>query len=164
LKKRTKIITDPGGLVMAELKLVSLQDVFSDAQVKKLSRKLKEFGADLPEESPDAVGMEEAISDDQLADFFDRLEAHEIACDIYLPLEFEGRTDMGDGLTVGSAYTLLEALEELREELDLDAEEHDEDEDLDYDQAEEQLEYAWQVFAKIANAAVEQRLSLHVVS
>ena len=86
------------------------------------------------------------------------------ACDVYLPVEFEGRTDVGDGMIVGSTYTLVEALEELREELDIENDDHDEDDELDYELMEEQLEYAWNAFSKAASASLEQQLPLHVIS
>ena len=88
---------------------------------------------------------------------------------IYLPVEFEGRFDIGEQ-SVGSAFTLLEALEELREELDVDAEDDEEDEEDGFgeesslEMVEQQLNYAWHAFAKAATACANRRLPLHIIS
>jgi hypothetical protein len=150
---------------MAELRLMPLDEVLSEKQLHTLEKQLKEHGIkDLPLGEDVEVELDEALSEDQLTDFMDRLEAHDLACDLYLPVEFEGRIKLGDQ-GVGSAYALLDALEEIREELGLEEEEEEEEEEeLDLDFMEEQLHYSWRTFLKAANTCVEKRVPLHIVS
>ncbi|PIE17362.1 MAG: hypothetical protein CSA65_09145 [Proteobacteria bacterium] len=148
---------------MPELKLIPLADVLSDDEINALSAQLAEVGAELPEEDDDYDELEDALGDDQLTDFLDKLDAHEIACDTYLPAEFEGQLTVADR-TFGSAHMLVEALEEIREELDIDAEDPLDDEDeLDLSAIEEQLSHAWNVFARGANACIARSIPLLVI-
>jgi hypothetical protein len=112
------------------------------------------------------VEFDEALTDEQLTDFMDRLDAHDLACDFYLPVEFEGRVELGEH-GVGSAYSLLDALEEIREELGIEedgAEDEEEEEELDLDVIEEQLRYVWRTFLKAASTCVEKQVPLQIVS
>ena len=69
-----------------------------------------------------------------MTEFLDRLEAHDIAADIYLPVEFEGRLPVGD-FRVASAQTLVDVLEEMKEELAVEEdEEYEDDEDEEEDE------------------------------
>lgn len=148
---------------MPELKLIPLTDVMSDADISALTAQLAEVGAELPEEDDDFDELEDALGEDQLTDFLDKLDAHEIACDAYLPVEFEGKLTIGDR-TFGSAHMLVEALEEIREELDIDEEDQPvEDDELDLSAIEEQLSHAWNVFARGANACIARSLPLLVI-
>jgi len=148
---------------MAELRLFSLAEALGADQIDKLQGKLSELGVgDLPD-GDDALDLDDVLSDDQLTDFMDRLEAHEIACDVYLPAEFEGRIVVGDQ-TFGSAQALAEALEELREELDIDGEDGEADEDMELEVIEEQLGYAWRVFTRAASACLDRQMPLHVIA
>ena len=153
---------------MAELRLLPLDDVFGSTEIGKLLTRLAEFGIHELPDGDDVIDLDDTLSDEQLTDFLDRLEAHDVACDIYLPVEFEGNVDVGDQ-SVGSAYTLAEALEELREELDIDAEELEEDVDPDEDGSniemmDQQLSAAWHAFARAANACVSRQVPLHVIT
>jgi hypothetical protein len=154
---------------MPELRLIPLEETLTKVQLSALERQLKESGVDQVPLGQDAdVDLEEALTEEQLTDFMDRLDARDLACDLYLPVEFDGRIDVGD-TGVGSAYTLLEVLEELREELDID-EEEDEDEDeeeeeIDLDDAiEEQLRATWRTFLRAANTCIEKQVPLHVLT
>lgn len=150
---------------MPELRLLPIEDVFSKAQIKTLEKELKELGAEgLAEGDETDDDFEDALTEDQLTDFADRLEAHDLACDVYLPVEFEGRVEVGD-YGVGSAHALLEVLEEMREELDIDEElDEEEEEELDLEVIQEQLRFSWRVFLRAANACVEKQLPLHIIS
>jgi hypothetical protein len=149
---------------MAELRLLPLDETLSTAQMSTLSKELHEFGIDGIPESDDDSDLEEVLGDDQLTDFMDRLEAHDQACDVYLPVEFEGAVEVG-GQSFGSAYGLLDALEELRDELDIDDEgSNDEDDDLDMEVIEEQMRFAWRVFFRAASTCVDRQVPLHVIS
>ena len=90
------------------------------------------------------------LSEEALTEFLDRLDAHDIGAEIYLPVEFEGR---GRRRRVSRRVfaALLDVLEEMREELDVDAEEEDEDEEDEEEDADEdegtvieaQLRHIW---------------------
>lgn len=147
---------------MPELKLLPLSETLGADQISELSRKLTNLGADSAEDGDDAFDLDESINEDQLTDFMDRLEAHDVAADIYLPVEFEGRVSVGDQ-TFGSAQALAEALEELREELDIDGDDDNDDEEIDLEMIEEQLSHCWRIFTRAVNASIEKQIPLHII-
>lgn len=148
---------------MPELRLIPLQETMAADDLAILVQKLEELASETLPEADDSHDLDDVLSEDQLTDFMDRLEAHDIACDVYLPMEFEGRLEVGDR-NIGSGHTLLEALEEIRDELDIDQESDSEvDEELDLEVIEEQLSYAWHLFARGANACVARQIPLHVL-
>ena len=100
---------------MPELRLCPISETLDEPQLERLNVFLKEVDAGALPPEQDELDVEESLSDTQLDDFMDKLEAHEIACALYVPVEFEGRTDLGDGQTVGSTHALINALDELRE-------------------------------------------------
>ena len=149
---------------MPELKLVPLENLLSKQDREKLMQELQELNVlELPAEEDDGEEIEEILEDEQYADFLDRLDALDIAATVYLPVEFDGTFDVGDH-TIGSGLTLLEALEELREELDLLEEpEDDEDEDeLILEVIGEQIRHAWTIFSRAAASCVARQLPLHL--
>lgn len=149
---------------MAELRLFPLDETLSNSQMSALSKELHEFGIEKLPHSEDDSDLEEVLGDDQLTDFMDRLDAHDQACDVYLPVEFEGAVEVG-GQSFGSAYGLLDALEELRDELDIDDEADDDDDDeIDMEVIEEQMRCAWRVFFRAASTCVDRQVPLHVIS
>src|SRR5262249_40838378 len=108
----------------------------------------------------------EGLDDNVLAEFFDRLDGHDVAAEIYLPVEFEGNLEVAE-LRVASTPVLLDVLEELKDELDAEAEEEDEEDDESaYDDDRKiqtaQLRVAWKLFYQGAQAAMERHLPLHV--
>src|SRR5260370_37349143 len=66
------------------------------------------------------------LSEEALTEFLDRLDAHDLGAEIYLPIEFEGRVSVGD-YRVASTQALLDILEEIREELDVHADDEQQD-------------------------------------
>jgi len=150
---------------MPELRLIPLDEILGKAQLKKLTHQLADLGIDdIPLADDGDLDLDEILTEDQLTDFMDRLEARDLACDLYLPVEFDGRLDIGDH-GIGSAYALLDVLEELREELDIDEDASEEDEEeLDLEVIEEQLRSAWRAFLKAANTCVDKQIPLHIRS
>lgn len=153
---------------MAELKLIGLEELLDPRQIDRLQTRLAELGVkELPKQA-DEADFDSPIGDDQLTDFMDRLDAHDAACTIYLPIEFDVSFDL-DGYSVGSVQTLLDALEEIGEELDIDSDGFgDEEESDDEDEGalevfEQQLVHAWRVFTQAANACSAGMLPLHVI-
>jgi hypothetical protein len=116
---------------MASLEIGPLATYLDDDEISAVTRVLDEHGVELEDESDEARVIDGNVDDDLLADFLDQLEANGAGCDIYLPAEFEDVVEVA-GYTVGSAYALLLALTEMRDELGID-EEKDEEEDDDYE-------------------------------
>jgi len=150
---------------MPEIRFIPLEEVLSEAQLTRLDGQLKELGVeDLQLSDEDDIDIDDVLSEDQLTDFMDRLDARDLACTIYLPMEFDGRVEIADQ-SIGSSHALLDVLEELREELDIDEEEGDADEDeLDLEVIEEQLRYAWHVFLKAASTSIDKQIPFHILS
>jgi hypothetical protein len=148
---------------MAELELGPLSDRLSDDEIAELANKMEKLGApQLPRSDGESAILADAIDDDTLFEFNDRLDAHDLAAEIYLPIEFEGTIEVG-GLRVGSAPLLVEVLEEVKDELDVDEDEDEEDDEEDEDRLmDAQLKALWKVFYDAAQVAVEKKLPLHV--
>jgi len=153
---------------MAEIEIGPLSDRLADDEMAELRKGLEKLGAPkLPIEDDGAAAVIAAgLDDDVLAEFLDRLEAYDMACEIYLPTEFEGRVEVGD-LRVGSTPVLIEVLEELKDELATEADEDEEnaDEEDDYEDMEvfeEQLRELWKVVYNGARQAMERRVPLYV--
>lgn len=153
---------------MAEIQLMVLTERMSDDEIKELADGLEQLGAPrLPAtHSDDSITIAENLDDDAVEEFLERLNANDLACDIYLPMEFEGTVEIGD-LVVGSAHILLEGLEELKDELtsteDEDEEEYDDDdEDEVAELTAKQLNHLWRLFNEGAQAAIDKNLPLHV--
>ncbi len=147
---------------MPELKLVPLEELLPENEREKLMLELKELDVmELPPEEDDDVEVEEPLEDDHFADFLDRLEALDIAANIYLPVEFDSTFNMGD-FTFGSALTLMEALEELREELEVleNPDDEDEEDGMNMDVISEQFRFAWDAFSRAAAGSVARQLPL----
>jgi len=156
---------------MAEIELAPLSHRLDDDEMKTLARLLEEAGAPrigkADEHSTHTIAAR--LSEEALTEFLDRLDAHDIGAEIYLPIEFEGRVTVGD-YRVASSQLLLDVLEEMREELDVDGEEEDEDEEDEEDDAEEdegtvieaQLRHIWHLVADGATESIEKNLPLHL--
>src|SRR5262245_6734061 len=108
---------------MAEIELAPLSHRLDDDENKTLSTLLEEIGTPASAREDENVSHTIAarLSEEALTEFLDRLDAHDLGAEIYLPIEFEGRVTVGD-YRVASTQALLDVLEEMREELDVDAE------------------------------------------
>ena len=159
---------------MAEIELAPLSHRLDDDEMKTLSKLLEEIGAPTAGRSDDHVSHTIAarLSEEALTEFLDRLDAHDLGAEIYLPVEFEGRVTVGD-YRVASTQALLDVLEEMREELDVDTEDEEEDEedeedDEDGDDEDEgtvieaQLRHIWHLVSDGAVESIEKNLPLHL--
>jgi hypothetical protein len=119
---------------MSEIELGPVSERLDDEEVKTLGRLLDQAGAKYPlnDENQTSQIIASRLSEDAMTEFLDRLEAHDIAADMYLPIEFEGRLSVGD-YRVASAQALVDILEEMKEELAVE-------EDDDYDDEEDEEE------------------------
>jgi len=90
---------------MAEIELGPLSDRLDDDEMKTLRKLLDQAGARLgPGDDHTTHAIAKRLSEDAMTEFLDRLEAHDMAADIYLPLEFDGRLHVGE-LRVASAVS-----------------------------------------------------------
>jgi hypothetical protein len=158
---------------MAEIELAPLSHRLDDEEMKTLSKLLEEIGAPTVGRTDEHVSHTIAarLSEEALTEFLDRLDAHDLGAEIYLPVEFEGRVTVGE-YRVASTQALLDVLEEMREELDVDGEEEDEDEDEEDDEdaddedegtvIEAQLRHIWHLVSDGAVESIEKGLPLHL--
>ena len=158
------------GKAMAEIELAPLSHRLDEDEVRTLGKLLAEAGAGTIDKVDEhgSHTIAARLSEEALTEFLDRLDAHDLGAEIYMPLEFEGRVTVGD-YRVASSQALLDVLEEMREELDVDAEE-DEDEEEEEEDAEEdegtvieaQLRHIWQLVADGAAESVDKEMPLHL--
>src|SRR6185295_5978106 len=158
---------------MAEIELAPLSHRLDDDEMKTLARLLAEAGVPRAGKSDEhsTHTIAARLSEEALTEFLDRLDAHDIGAEIYLPVEFDGRITVGD-YRVASSQLLLEVLEEMKEELDVDADgddddedEEEEDDDEDEDEGtviEAQLRHIWHLVADGAVESIEKGLPLHL--
>jgi hypothetical protein len=158
---------------MAEIELAPLSHRLDEEEVKTLWRLLSEAGAPAIEKTDEHASHTIAarLSEEALTEFLDRLDAHDLGAEIYVPVEFEGRVTVGD-FRVASSQALLDVLEEMREELNVDVEEdedeeeeEDEDEDEDEDEGtviEAQLRHIWHLVSDGVTESLEKNLPLHL--
>ena len=153
---------------MADIEVAPLSEWLDDDEVGELATALEELGAPrLPKMRDEGEYSVEGLDEEALGEVLDRLDAQDLACDIYLPVEFEGTVEVA-GAQVGSAQALIEVLQEVREELDLAAEEEEEEEEEEDEEDEEgelmeaNLRQVWKVLFEGAQAAVDRRLALRI--
>jgi hypothetical protein len=149
---------------MAEIEIGPLTDRLSDDEIADLKARMERMGAPkLPEgDEKEVASVGDGLDDDVLVEFLDRLDGHDVAAEIYLPVEFDGAVEVAD-LRIASAPMLLDVLEELKDELTSEDEsEEEEDEDEDQRVHGRELRRAWKLFHDGAQAAVERQLPLHI--
>ncbi len=151
---------------MAELEMGPLSDRLSDEEIVELRKKMEKVGAPpIPSgEDDEASPIGEPIDNHVLTEFLDRLDGHDVAAEIYLPVEFDGVIEVA-GLRVASLQVLVDILDEVKEELALEDEDDDEDEDdgdEDDNLLQGQLKELFKTFQDGAQLALERKLPLHV--
>jgi hypothetical protein len=171
---------------MATIALGPLSQFLDDAEIKDLMKALKKVGVAALPDSDEAGGqIADDLDEDVFVDFLDRLDAEEAAADLYLPVEFEGVVEVG-GIRVGSAPSLLDILDEIKDDLDVAGDDDDDDDDDGGDDdddddddgyeaddddddddlrlKERQLRLCWKSLQTGATAAVARGLPLYVKS
>ncbi len=171
---------------MAILELSPLGDHLEEPELTLLQSKLDELEAGPLEidDEGESIVLSRDIEDGALAEVLDLLDANSAASDLYLPTEFEDTFEI-EGLRVGSAATLLNALEELKEDIDvdegsedeLDEEQFDNDnfepdepvfsDDSGFDQAElknAQLQHIWKLLYGGAQQCLDKKIGLFLHS
>jgi hypothetical protein len=155
---------------MSAIELGPLADRLDDEEMKTLGRLLEQAGSKLPPlDDHTTQTFAKRLSEEAMTEFLDRLDAHDVAADIYLPVEFEGPLTVGD-FRVASAYALQETLEEMKEELAIEEDDFEEDEDED-DEDEEvdegsvieaQMRNIWQLVTDACGESIEKNFPLHL--
>ena len=170
---------------MATVELGSLSQHLDDDEVLTIRKALRKHDVTIEDGDHDTVIVARDLDPDVVADFLDRLDAHDVSADIYLPAEFDGVVKAGK-YKVGSAPALVHVLEEMKEELlaEDDEEEEadvdeDDDDDADLDEDDEEDEYEatgslkfkddqlrglWKVLFKAASEAADNGSVLFVKS
>jgi hypothetical protein len=159
---------------MSEIELAPLSETLDDDELKTLQKLLEQAGAKYAGgEDQTRHKIATRLDEDAMTEFLDRLEAHDLAADIYVPVEFEGRLHVGD-YRVASAQLLVDVLEEMKDELDVDEDkeeyedeenEEEEEEEEDEDDStviEAQLRHIWQLVSDGCSESVEKQVPLHL--
>jgi hypothetical protein len=156
--------------VMSAIELGPLSDRLDEDETKTLGRLLEQAGAQLPATDDHTTQtFAKRLNEEAMTEFLDRLDAHDVAADIYLPLEFEGTLTVGD-YRVASAFGLQETLEEMKEELAIEDDEFEDDEDEEEDEEEvdegsvieAQMRNIWQLVTDACGESIEKNLPLHL--
>ncbi|MBN2723385.1 MAG: hypothetical protein JXR95_04875 [Deltaproteobacteria bacterium] len=153
---------------MAIFKISPLTDVLKEEDIENLQNEMGKLGAALVEQDDDLdQGIETEIEDEILVEFMDSLDEEHAGADIYVPGLFTEMLSAGD-FRVTSLQNLIDALENLQDELGIedpespeDEEEEeiidDEDEDIidDFGGTRAPLKKLWYEFYRAANDAIE---------
>jgi hypothetical protein len=151
---------------MSEIELGPVADRLDDEELKTLQKLLDQTGAkyDALDDSQSTHTIAGRLSEEAMTEFLDKLEAHDIAADIYLPVEFEGRLTVGD-YRVASTQALVDVLEEMKEELGVEEDDEYEDEEEDEDEGtviEAQLRTIWKLVNDACVESTDKILPLHL--
>jgi UDP-N-acetylglucosamine enolpyruvyl transferase len=158
---------------MSEIELGPVSDRLDDEELKSLQKLLEQAGAkyDTRDDHEPTTTIAARLSEDAMTEFLDRLEAHDMSADVYLPVEFEGRLTVGD-YRVASTQALADVLEEMKEELaveeddDYDDDEEDEDEEMEEEDEgtviEAQLRNIWRLVNDACGESVDKGIPLHL--
>ncbi len=154
---------------MPSVEIGLLSDRLDENEMEELADGLEAKGID-PLPGADASAgraIATGIDEDAITEFMDRLEGHEVAADIYLPMDFDVRMDIL-GIRAASVNALLMVLEEVAEDLNINdpdgVEEEEEDdtysEDLDIMESRQRI--VWRALYEGAQEAEEHGLCLFV--
>lgn len=152
---------------MAEIELGPLSDRLEDDDMRALVKGLEQQGVKLGKnDDHNTQTIAARLSEDAMTEFLDRLDAHDLAAEIYLPLEFDGVVQAGD-FRVASTQALVDVLEELKEELaveedDYDDEEEEEEYEDDGTVIEAQLKNIWRLVTDACTESVDRGVPLHL--
>jgi hypothetical protein len=156
---------------MSEIELGPVSDRMEEEEIRTLHRLLDQAGAkySAQEDHQTTQTIASRLSEDAMTEFLDRLEAHDMAADIYLPSEFEGRLAVGDW-RIASSQSLTDVLEEMKEELaveeddydDADEEEEEDEEDDEGTVIEQQLRNIWRLVNDACTESLDKNVPLHL--
>ncbi|HEX7506094.1 MAG TPA: hypothetical protein VF550_04935 [Polyangia bacterium] len=158
-------------LDMSAIELAPLSDRLDDEEMKSLGRLLEQAGTKLPAQDDHTThSFAKRLNEEAMTEFLDRLDAHDIGAEIYLPLEFDGPLKVGE-FRVASAFSLQETLEEMKEELAIEDEEFEDKEEEEEEDSEEidegsvieaQMRNIWQLVTDACSESIEKNYPLHL--
>jgi hypothetical protein len=157
---------------MSEIELAPLSERLDEEEMKTIHKLIEQAGAKfVTNEDQPVQSIARRLSEDAMTEFLDRLEAHDLAAEIFVPVEFEGRLQIGD-YRVASAQALTDVLEEMKDELDVEDNDEYEDEEEEEEEEEEmeddttvieaQLRNIWQLVSDACAQALEKNIPLHL--
>ena len=157
---------------MSEIELGPVSERLDEEELKNLQRLLDQAGAKyaLNDDNQPTQTIAARLSEEALTEFLDRLDAHDLAADIFLPAEFDGLLTVGD-YRFGSTQALVDVLEEMKEELaveedafeaDEDDEEEEEEEEDEGTVIEAQLRNIWRLVNDACGESVDKGIPLHL--
>lgn len=156
---------------MAEIELAPLSERLEDDEVKTIERLLGQAGAKWKNnDDHGATTIAARLSEEAMTEFLDRLDAHDVAAEIYIPAEFEVTLSVGE-YRVSSTQALADALEEIKEELDVEEEEEEEEYDEDEEEVEDddegsviaaQLRHIWRLLNDACTESLDKNIPLHI--
>jgi hypothetical protein len=159
---------------MSEIELGPVSDRLDDEELKTLQKLLEQAGAkyNTRDDSLPTHTIAARLSEEAMTEFLDRLEAHDISADMFLPVEFEGRLTVGD-FRFAATQALLDVLEEMKEELSVEEEEEYEEDEEDEDEEEEeeedegtvieaQLRNIWRLVNDACGESIDKSVPLHL--
>lgn len=126
---------------MSSLELCPLSEHLEEAEIESLVAELEDAEVENIEfdDDVDPVPVEQNYDEDVFVDFWDQVEANDVACDIYLPFEFEDVLEVG-GRRYGSAHALLIVLANIKEDMFLGDDEDEEEEDESIEDIDDELD------------------------
>ena len=157
---------------MSEIELGPVSDRLDDEELKTLQKLLDQAGAkyNTHDDSHITQTIAARLSEDAMTEFLDRLEAHDMSADVYLPVELESRLTVGE-YRVASTQALAEVLEEMKEELAVEEDDEDQDEDEEEEEdddgdegtvIEAQLRNIWRLVNDACGEALDKSVPLHL--
>lgn len=167
---------------MASIELSPLSEHFDADVIAAIEKALSEADSS-PLDVDDAADVQLVagdLDDELFAEFMDLLDKSEAKCDVYVPPDFENVIEV-DEYKIGSAPMLILALEDLKEELEIDAEgeqvetdvedfdeleEEEEDDDSEFETYEDvrgpEMKRMWELMYASAKACIRQGTCLFV--
>jgi hypothetical protein len=102
---------------MASIEVGPLTNNLDDDEISIIEEALEDADIELSlDEDAESRLIEGDLDEDLFAGFYDQLDANGIACDIYLPADFEDVIEVSD-FKIGSAQALLLVLDEMRDDV-----------------------------------------------
>jgi UDP-N-acetylglucosamine enolpyruvyl transferase len=159
---------------MSEIELGPVSDRLDDEELRTLQKLLEQAGAkyNTRDDALSTHTIAARLSEEAMTEFLDRLEAHDISADMYLPVEFDGRLTVGD-FRFASTQALVDVLEEMKEELTVEEDEYEADDDEEDEEEEDeeedegtvieaQLRNIWRLVNDACGESVDKVTPLHL--
>ena len=166
---------------MASIEVGPLSNNIDDEEISMIQEAFEDADIELAlDEDAESRLINGNLDETFFDSFLDQLDAANIACDIYVPSDFEDIIEVGD-FKIGSASALLMVLDELRDEL-FDSDDDDENSEFgDFDDEADQpfrhssagdgpasdatgdyKRYLWEALASAARHCISDHTGMYV--